>query len=491
MKLSNRTLAVVRKSENNRALAIVRVSTIEQAHEERFSIPHQRTHITEECRHRGFDLVHYCEFVQSGAKVLSDSSKERAEILRFIKEYDIRVVIVHELDRLARSMLDTLLFVDELNKLGVNFISIHDGFDTSTPQGQLQMHILAAFAEYFRKQLASKVMGGMVERAKEGKHLGRRPFGYGFGEAGYVIVEEEAHIVRMIYDMYLNQNLGLRAIADRLNGMGIKSPRGIPWSHQTTQAILDNETYTGTFIWGDIRVEECHSPIIDRAIWEKVQSRRRRKKELGGRAQSSFYLLSGLLHCGVCGGATMVGRYAKKGKYRYRYYTCNNYASRGTTICTNGYVRSDELEKTVLDDIRELAEIGTLEIEKNLIPSDIDILREELRLKEKELEKTKIMLIRAAEAYERGDYDLDFFSRRKVEILGVQAEVEKDIKGIKARISGHFTPEELERRSLARAENAKAVLQEKEPLKMKAILQLLIDHVEVRNAENVTIYYRG
>ena len=95
----------------NRTLAIVRVSTAEQAQEERYSIPHQRTHIQEECRHRSIDLVHICEFVQSGAKVLSSSSKERAEVIQYIRDYSINVVVVHELDRLARSMLDTLLLL--------------------------------------------------------------------------------------------------------------------------------------------------------------------------------------------------------------------------------------------------------------------------------------------------------------------------------------------------------------------------------------------
>ncbi|WP_375167419.1 recombinase family protein [Desulfofundulus thermocisternus] len=72
-------------------------------------------------------------------RVLSNTSKERQQILKFIRDHGISVVIVHELDRLARSMPDTLLFVNKLDKLGVTFISIHDGFDTSTPQGQLHL----------------------------------------------------------------------------------------------------------------------------------------------------------------------------------------------------------------------------------------------------------------------------------------------------------------------------------------------------------------
>lgn len=487
----NRTPAVVRETENNRALAIVRVSTVEQAHEERFSIPHQRTHINEECRHRGFDLVHYFEFVQSGAKVLSDSSKERAEILRFIKEYDIRVVIVHELDRLARSMLDTLLFVDELEKLGVTFISIHDGFDTSTAQGKLQMQILSAFAEYFRKQLASKVMGGMVERAKEGKYLGRRPIGYGFGENGYVVIREEAKIVQMMADMYLEKNMGLRAIADHLNRMGIKSIRGHIWSHHSVFHVLDNEVYTGVFVWDQIRVENAHEPILDRVTWERIQARRRRKREVGGRAQNSFYLLSGLLRCGICKKGPLVGRQRQKDGYHHRYYTCNEYASKGTKACPGKYVRADVLEDLVLERVKELVALEGEESNMEIIPSDISLLKEELALMERELEKLAVMLVRAAEAYERGDYERDFFKKRKESINTAKAQLEIEIKGLKAKISGHFTQEELERRMKNRTENARAVMGESDPVKMKTQLQSLIDHIEVKDAEDFTIFYRG
>lgn len=477
---------------NNRAIAIVRVSTAEQAHEERYSIPHQKTHIMEECRHRNYDLVHIFEFVQSGSTVLSSKSKEKESVINYIKDYSICIVLVHELDRLSRSMLDTLLFVDELSKLEVSFVSIHDTFDTTTAQGQLQMSILSAFSEYFRKQLASKVLGGMMERAKEGRHMGRRPFGYGLGDLRFVIIPEEARIVKKIFDMYLNENMGLRAIAEWLNSAGIKTLRGLIWSHQTTKDILENEVYTGTFIWGDIRVENNHEPIIPRETWEKAQLRRRRKREMGGRAQNSFYLLSGLLRCKVCSGAPMVGRYARKGKWEYRYYTCNNYASRGTGTCPSKYVRSDQLESIVMDAIKKLAlSSEDIDLKQDLIPADIDILKEELAFKERELDRLKVALVRAAEAYERGDYELDFFSQRQDSITRHRKSVEGEIANLRERIKGQLSPAELERRVHERQRNARAVMEENDPIKIKAILQVLIDRIEVRDIDDFTIFYRG
>ena len=489
MKKSNKTI-------NNRAIAIVRVSTAEQATEDRYSIPHQRTHITQECKARNLDLVHFFEFVQSGAKVLSSTSKERAQVIKFITEYGISIVIVHELDRLARSMLDTLLFVDELDKLGVAFISIHDGFDTTTAQGQLQMHILSAFSEYFRKQLASKVIGGMIERAKTGKHMGRRPLGYDIGPNGFVINEDEARIVRMIFTMFLEQNMGLRAISDHLNNMGLKSLRGNTWAHVSVKEIIRNEVYTGTFTWADIRVENNHPAIIDPDTWKRVQERRKRKGDISGRAQNSFYLLSGLLRCGVCKQATMIGRYARKkkskgGTWEYRYYVCNNYASRGLGTCNQLYIKADELEALVLNDIQELVAQGVSFVGREEIPSNIGLLKENLAIKQRELDKLNLMTLRAAEAYERGDYDLDFFSERKASIAEQRESIGKDIDRLRAQIEGQVTPEEIAVRTEQRQKIAAALLEESDSVRAKALLQTIIDHIEVISADNIIIVYRS
>ena len=474
---------------NNRTLAIVRVSTAEQAQEERYSIPHQRTHIQEECRHRGLDLVHICEFVQKGDKVLSSSSKERAEVLQYMRDYSVDFVIVHELDRLARSMLDTLLFVADMDKLNVAFISIHDGFDTSTPQGKLQMHILAAFAEYFRKQLASKVLGGMIERAKEGKPMGRRPLGYNIGPEGFTINKDEAKIIRLIFKWYTDENLGLRGIADRLNSMGVKSLRGNVWSHVSVREILENEVYTGAFTWGDIRVENNHPAIIERATWEQVQGRRRRKKELGGRAQNSVFLLSGLVRCGCCGTATMVGRTSRKGKYTYRYYTCNNYASKGAQVCPAGYVRADRIEQIVLERIERFAKSG-LPIKQDIVPAEISLIKEQVELNKKEFLTLNTQLIRAAEAYERGVYDLDWYVARKRKIEAEMSDMMKEIAGLEKRAKGHLPQREISKRVNQKRAIAKEVLKEKDPIRAKARLQEIIDSIEIISETEINIDYR-
>ena len=140
----------------------------EQADGDRFSIPHQRQRITDYCLQRGCELVDIVEYVQSGGS----NYPELQDILRQVQKDHIRVVVVNELDRLARDMVTTLLFLEDLQKVGCRFAAVADDLDLTTPDGELKMMILSVFAHYFRKQLARKVKGGLAERARQGKHHG-------------------------------------------------------------------------------------------------------------------------------------------------------------------------------------------------------------------------------------------------------------------------------------------------------------------------------
>ncbi|MDK2888534.1 MAG: site-specific recombinase [Thermoanaerobacter sp.] len=485
-------------NRTNRAIGIVRVSTAEQANEERYSIPHQKAHIAEECRRRGFELIYIFEFVQSGAKVLSRSTGEQEKILKFIEDNNISYVIVHELDRLARSMTDTLLFTDELAKRNVALVSVHDPVDTSTPQGIMQMQILAVFAEYFRKQLAGKVMGSMIERAREGKPLGKTPYGYTIGPQGFEVVPPEAEVVKKIFRLYVEQNLGMRGIAVELNRLGLRTRKGNQWSHSTVRDILENEVYTGRFVWDkdglNISIENNHTPIIDREIWEKAQIRRNTKNKLGGRAQNQNFLLSGLLKCGHCtdpegNHVSMAGRTNRKGKYCYKYYRCNNYASKGT--CQGHEYRADRLEKLVLEDIELLIRNGPgMIVDRNIILEDGESIKQNLELYERRLAALDTALEKAAAAYEAGAYDLDFFRERKLKITAEQAELKKLIAETRARLNGCIPPEEIQRRVQAKMKAAVRLLQETDISRAKMYLQEIIDHILVKSEEDLTIFYR-
>ena len=154
-----------------------------------------------------WELASVCRDTESGK-----STKKRkgfTQALKLIETAD--VLIVHEMDRLSRNLIDTLLIADQLHKLGKKFVSIHDSIDSSSEQGELQMHILAVFAHYFRKQLGKKVHGGMSTKAKAGGWNSKPPYGYSLVDKQLVINEDESWIVKKIYEMYL-ANHGMRAM---------------------------------------------------------------------------------------------------------------------------------------------------------------------------------------------------------------------------------------------------------------------------------------
>lgn len=118
------------------------------------------------------------------------------------------------------------MFTDELAKRNVALISVHDPIDTSTSQGIMQMQILAVFADYFRKQLANKVIGSMIERARKRKPLGKTAYGFAIGPSGFEIVPHEADTFKKIFRLYVEQNLGMRGIAAELNKLGLRTRNG-------------------------------------------------------------------------------------------------------------------------------------------------------------------------------------------------------------------------------------------------------------------------
>lgn len=119
---------------------------------------------------RGWSAREYVDRGISGAK---DRRPALDELLRDARRRRFDVVVVARLDRLARSIRHLLILVDEFQSLGVAFVSLHESIDATTPAGKLQMHILAAIAEFERSLIRDRVRAGIQRARAQGKHLGR------------------------------------------------------------------------------------------------------------------------------------------------------------------------------------------------------------------------------------------------------------------------------------------------------------------------------
>ena len=295
-----------------RALGLARVSTAEQSTPDHFSLLHQAEVIRDYTRQHHYYLTDIIQYVQSGGR----NRTTLQSILRRVKQDQIQIVIVAELDRLSRDLVATMSFIEHLHLAGCQFVAVKEGFDATDPMGHMQTAIISTFSQYFRAQLGAKVKGGLEERFKTGKYNGGpRLFGYTWGSDGHwVIVPDEAPWIERIYQWYTDDDWGYERIARGLNERGVRTARGKAWTKTAIQFVLQNETYTGVTVhrkypqgtWRrpagqyDTR-QGTHPAIIPADLFARAQVRRETKRTLGAHARKSAYLLSGIVRCGTCG----------------------------------------------------------------------------------------------------------------------------------------------------------------------------------------------
>ncbi|WP_020374978.1 recombinase family protein [Sulfobacillus thermosulfidooxidans] len=491
-----------------RALGVARVSTQEQATGDRFSIPHQRQRITEYCIQRGWDLVDVVEYVQSGGS----NYRELQEILARVDHEQIRVVVVNELDRLARDMVSTLLFLEDLQKVGCRFAAVADDLDLTTPDGELKMMILSVFAHYFRKQLARKVKGGLAERARHGKHHGGRPpYGFQFNGDKLEPHPEQAPVVRQIYEWYVHEGLGAREIAKRLNVQGIPTQTGrSQWASTEILRLLRKPANVGDLQHGALEfykertgvthkrhredaviIRDAHPAIVDRVTWETAQRIMQSRGQRSGRSADSPYLLSGLVFCGYCGKPMTV---IKGGRNRQPRYSCRSYHMSG--LCQPNTVPVAEVEQAVVDHwLQHMAQPTPSEIQawaEWKIGQDRtydETLRERHRL-ERRLDELRTMRQRAEDALLQGVFTIPQFQEAQTRLDQEKERIQGRLQQLAHEMQRPPSTEEAQRlmAELAAAPDAfraAATVHER-----RELVKQYINRVEVQ-AGTVTIQYRG
>ncbi|MFQ5924819.1 MAG: recombinase family protein [Dehalococcoidia bacterium] len=201
-----------------------------------------------------------------------------------------------------------------------------------------------------------RVKKGMRLRVVKGKGLGKPPFGYRVGaDKKLEIVPEEAATVVLIYQLYLQENMGFRLIARYLNERGVTTRKGGRWSIVGIGDILRNRAYLGTYSRLGIRVPESHPAIITSPLFRKVQEKLDAKPKAARYVPRSPFLLSGLVYCGSCGNR-MIGvsrreswiRRKDRGRSHgeYRYYQCQSRTNQ--SVCQYHTRRAEVLEGTVI-----------------------------------------------------------------------------------------------------------------------------------------------
>jgi len=275
----------------------------------------------------------------------------------------INKIICYDPDRLSRKLLNQLIITEKLEKFNVELKFVRSDYK-SDPEGQLYFQIRGAFSEFDKAKIKHNTMTGRYRKAKKGHVVkGSGLFGYDYDreKKTYVINEEEAKVIKMIFDYFTDPHTkfkGINGIAHHLTELGIPTPRGKKvWHRQVVRQMLMNESYTGRYFQNKYNTEGNY---VKKQAGERVELRLRPREEwletriprIISDEQFNFaqqkikhakrrfanygrhnYLLSGLVRCGRCG-ETMTGRKRKSHGKDYFVYECRkNYAGAKSRGC--------------------------------------------------------------------------------------------------------------------------------------------------------------
>ena len=248
------------------------------------------------------------------------------------KKFD--VVYVYRLDRFFRKTGLLLNSLDRLNEVNVGFRSITENFDTTNITGKFMTTLLGAVAEMERDTIRERTTNGRTAAARNGKWVvGMPPYGYVKNEETkkLEIVENEAEVVRMLYNWAVYEKLSLNKISERINSMDINSPKHVMinkrvthnyWWERTIGRILTNEIYTGVTYFRKYKrpyknltsvlndelkrpkeewIEQQVPPIITRELFERATKQLSLNRTNSERNMKRKYLYSTLVYCGGCG----------------------------------------------------------------------------------------------------------------------------------------------------------------------------------------------
>ncbi len=422
----------------NKVALYVRVSTTSQL-EEGYSIEEQKAKLESYCDIKDWHV--YKVYTDGG---FSGSTTERPALEQLIKGAQSKLfdtVLVYKLDRLSRSQKDTLYLIEDIFlKNNIEFVSLLENFDTSTPFGRAVIGLLSVFAQLEREQIKERMQLGKLGRAKAGKSMmwAKTSYGYNYDkETGSMTVNEyEALAVKEIYSLYL-AGMSITKLRDKINEDYPKQPA---WSYRTIRGILANPVYCGLNQYKGQTFQGTHKPIISLVDFEQTQrelaKRQQTARELSNpRPFQAKYMLSGLAQCGYCHAPLKVilGQKRKDGSRfkRYECYQRHPRKTRGVTVyndnkkCDSGYYDMELLEHYVLTRISQLQNDPDKIQELFLDDTSPEIDKQAIQ---KQIDSLTLKLSKLNDLYLDDRITLDELRSKSADFIKQRATLEEEIK---------------------------------------------------------------
>ena len=304
----------------------------------------------------------YADEAITGTKDKRDGFQK---LLAECRNGNVDMVITKSISRFARNTVTLLTTVRELKELGVDVYFEEQNIHTASADGELMLTILASYAQEESLSVSENMKWRIKKNFEDGKPWSGFVLGYRCENGQYVIVPEEAEVVRRIYREYLD-GLGATAIMKGLNDDGIRTRTGKPWRIGGILKVLKNYNYTGNLLLQktysenhltkrkmincgeqpQYHVEGAHEAIIDLAAWEAVQEEIHRRAEYytAKKPSAGTYTFTGLIRCSVCG-----KKYRRKTTASGIIWVCTTYNTYGKKACASKAIPESILYELTAD----------------------------------------------------------------------------------------------------------------------------------------------
>lgn len=319
----------------------------------------------------------YSDFGISGTETVKRDGFKR--LIADCEAEKIDIVLTKSVSRFARNTVDLLSTVRHLKEIGVEVQFEKEHINSFSGEGELMLSILASFAQEEVWSLSENSKWGIRKTYQSGmdRVRNKKVFGYRYNGEKYVIKEDEAEIVRFIFE---NMAVGTvpSVIVGKLKAQGAKTWKGYDFCYSSLNTILRNEIYIGDrrlqkcYIENPIRhnkvknrgelpqyyISDCHEPIIDKETFFKVQEILKCRSET-----VSIYPFTGKIKCRVCGRPYTRKKETTKGK-TYVYWICRSKKEAGTTCASMNF--SEKELKRISAWMLGLEEFNEVEFEKQV-----------------------------------------------------------------------------------------------------------------------------
>lgn len=453
----------------------VRVSTENQL--ENYSIEEQIERLKAYCKAK--DLSIYKIYTDGGYSGGNLNRPALQQLLNDIREKKIDMIVVFKLDRLSRSQKDTLSLIEDVFLANnIDFVSISENFDTSTPFGRAMVGILSVFAQLERDQITERFMMGRIGRARSGNYHGgpTAPTGYDYIDGKLIVNDYEAFQVKEVFRLFL-EGKSINAIQKHMSDRYTNKYGN--WSSNTLVLnVLRNSVYVGKVKFKGREYDGNHDPIIDTDTFNSVHrllhslKREDEKTIFQKHPFRANNLLTSLVYCKKCG-ARFSGNHG--------FYVCY---SRGKTdrkqikdpACKNKKWAIKELDAHIVDEILKL------DYDKDYFEENVRVSK----ISQQDESDNSILLNRLSEIEKQIARLMDLYQVGCIPLAQVTERIAK-LKEEKDSIMKELAGKEDERLTVPKARdfltNARDILKNGDIPKKRLYLSSLIDFIEINDNE--------